>query len=244
MDWINMFSETEKLFGDICNLTKEESYKKSQVVEMFALTSLLICRENLGAINVLLKNNFYYEIFMIFRHQIELMFRLNWIMNAPNIEERENRTNKIEADSFRNYESELNELKKIKKKKFFNEKSLSKAHKFIKKIKQINPKLTKDNKFMRCENNIKMAGDLREKYYPQYRFLSMLSHPNPLSRDYFFTTDRGEDTFREPFENSCIYAMKVLKENLSKIITLLGEELKNISKIKELQNIFNEVAGK
>ena len=56
MDWINIFLETEKLFDDICNLTKEDNFKKIQIVELFTLTSLLICRENLGAINVLLKN--------------------------------------------------------------------------------------------------------------------------------------------------------------------------------------------
>ena len=185
MDWINIFSETEKLFDDICNLTKDETIKKSQVVEVFAFTSLLICRENLGAINVLLKNNLYYEIFMIFRHQIELMFRLNWIITAPIDEEMKKRVNKIEADSFRNYEVELNSLNQMDNRIFFNEEHIIQMQEFSDELKQNNSHLIENDKFMKCENNIIMAGELREKYYHQFRFLSMLSHPNPLSRDYF-----------------------------------------------------------
>ena len=243
MDWINMFSESEKLFDDICNLTKEDNFKKSQVVELFALNSLLICRENLGAINILLKNNLYYEIFMVFRHQIELMFRLNWIINAQNDEERENRTNKIEADSFRRYQAEINYLKQIRNKSFLNKEHITKMQEIIDELKQNNPHLIENDKFMKGENNIIMAGELREKYYHQFRFLSMLSHPNPLSRDYFFTTGDNEDIFRESFEESCKYAMKILNNNLDVIITLLMNSLNNISNIKELQKEFNEVAG-
>ena len=238
-----MFSETEKLFDDIFSLTKEESYKKSQVIELFALTSLSICRENLGAINLLLQNNFYYEIFMIFRHQIELMFRLNWIMNATTDEEREERVNNIEADSYRKYDVELDELKKMKEKKYFTENTISNAKEFIKEIKQNNSQLIEDNKFMGCGKNIEMAGELREKYYHQFKFLSMLSHPNPSSREYFLTTNKGEDVFEESFENSCTYAMKVFKENLNKIINLLGQNLKKNDEIKELQSLFNDIAG-
>jgi len=244
MDWINMFSKSEKLFNDICNLTKDDSFKKTQVVELFALTSLLICRENLGAINVLLKNNLYYEIFMIFRHQIELMFRLNWIITAPDSEEMKKRVNNIEASSFRDYETELDCLKQMGNRTFFSEEDLKKIQVFSDELKQNNPHLIKDCRFMRCVNNAEMAGELREKYYHQFRFLSMLSHPNPLSRDYFLITDDNEDIFRESFEESCKYAMKILNNNLDMIITLLMNSLNNITNIKELQKEFNKVAGK
>jgi len=37
--------------------------------------------------------------------------------------------------------------------------------------------------------------------------------------------------------------MKVFKEILNKIITLLDEEIKNINKIREFQSLFNDIAG-
>ncbi|HHI87437.1 MAG TPA: hypothetical protein ENK03_00650 [Candidatus Cloacimonetes bacterium] len=244
MDWIYKFSETEKLFDEIFLLLKEESFDKSQVVKVFASTSLSICIDNLGAIVLLIQNDYFYEVFMIFRHQIELMFRLNWIINAPNDEEKKKRTNKIEADSFRSYEDEINILKQMKNRNFFNENHIIQMQKIIYDLKKNNPQLIESNKFMGCGKNIEMAGDFREKYYHQFRFLSMLSHPNPLSRDYFFKTNFEEDVFREPFENSCNYTMKVLNENLNKIITLLGEDLKNFTKIKKLQILFNGIDKK
>ena len=95
MDWKNFFSETEIFFNEISELVKQDDFRKSQTVKVFALTSLLICKENLCSINVLLNNDLYYELFMIFRHQIELMFRLHWLINAPDDEERKRRTNRI-----------------------------------------------------------------------------------------------------------------------------------------------------
>lgn len=243
MDWLNFFSESEKLFNDIFELVKEDDFRKSQNVKVFALTSLLICRENLSSINVLLNNDLYYELFMIFRHQIELMFRLHWLLETSDEDERKKRTNKIEADSLRNYQAELNGLKQMKERTFFDDELLDESQKMLDNVKENNPSLVENNLFMRCENNIEMAGDLREKYYHQYRFLSMLSHPNPLSRDYFLTTDGKDDFFQHSFYESCKYTAKVLKENLNKIIILFGDELTKLKEIKELQEEFNDVVG-
>lgn len=243
MDWLNFFSESEKLFIDVSKLVLRDSFKKSQTVKLFALSSLLICRENLKSINVLINKNLYYETFMIFRHQIELMFRLNWIINAENEEERIKRTNKIEADSFRNYQAEINDLKQMKERTFFSDELLDNSQKLLDDLKKENPLLVENNAFMRCANNVEMAGKLREKYYHQFRFLSMLSHPNPLSRNYFLKPEEESDFFRNPYEESCKYTAKVLKENLNNIIYLLGDDHNHIKEISELKKEFNDAAG-
>ena len=244
MDWIDKFSETEKLFKEIVILLKEETFSKSQVVEVFALTALRMCRENAGAIKILQQNSFFCELMMVFRHQIELLFRLNWILSATDNEERILRTNRIEADAYHAFQAEITFLKGIKEKIFFDEISIKKAQEFINAIKSKNPQLLAENgNFLRRNGNETMAGDLREKYYHQYRYLCMFAHPNPLLREFHLTTDLGRDIFEEPFEKSCIYAMKVFKNNLNLIIILLGKDLQNIKKIEKLQQIFNEIVG-
>ncbi|MBC8527558.1 MAG: hypothetical protein H8D22_12020 [Candidatus Cloacimonetes bacterium] len=243
MDWVNKFSETEKLFNEIGVLLKNESFKKSQVVEVFALTALRMCRENAGAIKILLQNGFYCELMMIIRHQIELMFRLNWINSETDSKERIVRTNKIEADAYRAFQAEITNLRSNRSRRFFNEDFIKKAQKIIDDIKSENPQLLADNgNFMRLEKNETMAGDLREKYYPQYRYLCMFTHPNPSLREFHLTANQGKDIFKS-FEQSYIYAMKVFKINLNIIINLLGNQLKNMKKIKEIQQIFNEFVG-
>ena len=166
MDWVKNFTEAETKFNEIGKLLANHSFNNNQIVEIFALTSLKMCRENAGAIKILLQNGFYIETMMIFRNQIELLFRLNWIKSSSQEKDRITKINSLEAKTFKDFNNEIVYLKKKKSKDFFTDKKVNKYIKALDILKANNPQyLSNNGKFIIKDNNIVMAGNLREKFY-------------------------------------------------------------------------------
>ena len=244
-EWIKNFSEIEKMFKEICILLEEETFNKTKFVECFALTALRMCKSNAGSVKLLLENEFYVELLIVLRYQLELLFRLKWINEPESIEDKNIRTNEIEAEVYSKMQCGINDLK-CRKLEFFNKDLIKDAQESIDCLKKQKPYLiNKNDNFLKDPGNFSMAGNYTEIFYTHYRFLSIFAHPNPTLNDYFQSSIECCESIDLKTLTECLkYSVKVYKHIIDITLNILHPNLENIDEIKDIQKEFNDFAGK
>jgi len=243
-DWVEKYNEIADKFNEFGKSLNDKGFRKiAQASENFALMCIKLCCEDAKAIALLLKNGYYCEAMMILRSSIELLFKIHWVHDGDGYEEQNERTYKLEGKPFSDIQKEIDYLRRrlTEEGAVNNSDFVDKFQEAMNKHKENYPYLVQDNdKFKISPNNVDMAGDnIRQRFYQDYRYLCMFSHPTPMLTDMLLSDDSGESVFRESIEQALNNGIPAYQFIMGFCFNILSKHVPKTHDVRE--RLYNEM---
>lgn len=148
-----------------------------------------MCLDNLKlesrAISILINNNLYNQSMSHIRNIFEIWVNMDWLFNSSTDEQIKN-VNLLLSNVFSYHDVEVRKLEEnlLTDNPIWTKKKVKEMRATLEKYKVDNPELIENGKFKRPPTLEKrMSTNNRHRYYHNYRWLSIFTHPSPLLKD-------------------------------------------------------------
>ena len=257
-DYIDIYREIYLKLRQLGKLISGISLsEKDDKIELYGLVTLNLCRQQTEAIYLLLEKKLYPSILILIRNIFESFFNYQWMLRAATKEEKTERVNQLEGNSFSDIEKELNVMKEDSKTSapIWKEEMYKEKEEFLKYLKTYYPELVEEidgkKKYKKPKDSSlenKMNRMERLKFYSIYRFTSSFVHPSPLIRDVVLQREDSKKTPLQILEphvkvnlNYCLFLIYGIADHLVKNLDNRFDSRKNdIDKI--LKEMFSLIA--
>jgi len=231
--------------------------EKEQALEVYYLMTIKLLERHTKAIPLLINNNCFVEIFPLVRNLMETYFKINWVVDTKNKQERIDRVFRLEGHAFGEYEKELQIIERHLDKKytFYTKEAFNKLVDHIEREKKTQLQLTdKDEngkiKYKSSPPLANMMGEIfRVKYYHLYRFVCTYIHPSPFLKTFLLNYNLYEknpnELLNKPLNQALGIGLKFMSLTVGYSIDIfnkynLESHKKRIRLYYEIDNIAKE----
>ncbi len=237
------------MLKSFANTLQNNSYNaEDQPFATFNLTLIHLLSENAYSVGILLKNGNYASATSLLRIIIESFFNLNWVTEAENKTDKNEKIYQLEGTSSYLYEIELEKMEENlnSNKPVWKPEAVKIIRDAIENEKKENPFLTENKNgkivFKTAPSFAKRMTENRIKYYHLYSFTSFFSHPTPkLKLLYIKRNDTSlDESLFEPLSKTiveCFSFIVAIIVTANNIFSDFNDSEKRVELLKEIKQI-------